>query len=132
MPPIEAVGCRREMSWAEFEARITSTPVKKFFEDFPAPMLKELWRSSWIHVLPASCSIPTPTDGRPLIYIVALGVIQLQPDPAAPAAPSPFAMKAGSRLFPGDAATTDRHRTSQGTLPSYPGSCPNPPKVSER
>jgi hypothetical protein len=95
------------MSWAEFEARITSTPIKKFFQGFPPGMQMELWKSSWIHMLPPLCPIVAPEEEKPLVYVVALGVLQLQIDPDSTYEPSPFALKPGTRVFPGDAVTTD-------------------------
>ena len=67
----------------------------------------ELWKSSWIQMIPPTSPIMGPQDNCPLIYVVALGVLQLQADPDAEDQPSPFSLKTGTLLFPGDSVTTD-------------------------
>ena len=115
---------RREMAWAEFDARVTSTPIKHFFQNFPLNLLAQLWKSSWLHCLPPSSPLFPPKDAaeRPLVFVVALGCIQLWSDlGAAPVAERPaFAYKAGDRFYAGDSFTSDDLRRSRTVAAASP------------
>jgi hypothetical protein len=105
--PITGIDIRRELSWAEFDARITSSQLQKFFGDFHVNQLEKLWKAAFIHVVPPCGTIHPDSAGRQLIYVVALGAIKLWPDTYTENRRVPFAYNIGDIFFPGDSLTAD-------------------------